>query len=103
MVGGPATYSEEFAETGVVGFAGLALCVFDILGEPETNDFEHSVERFVGGANCDKGIRGVEVGPVFEVGGWLEKLGGKREANGGKIRDANESVAKQDVCISRLW
>lgn len=79
------TYSKEFTQARVVGLAGLALGILEVLGQPEADDLEHAVEGFVGGADGDKGIGGVEVGPVFEVRCGFEQLGGEGEADGGEI------------------
>lgn len=36
------------------------------------DDFEYVIERVVGGVDVDKGIGGVEVSLVFEVGSGFE-------------------------------
>ena len=50
------TYPKELAETGVVGFARSALGIFEIFGEPETQDLQHAIDGVVGGSDGDKGI-----------------------------------------------
>ena len=68
------TYPEELAQAGIVRFARFSLGIFQILAEPKADDFEHAVEWFVRGSNSDKRIWSVKVGPVFEIGGWLQQL-----------------------------
>lgn len=83
-------HPEELAETRVVWLAGLPLCVFEIFCEPEADYFEHSIEGLIGSADGDEGVGCIEIGPVFEIGGGLEQLGGERESDAGEIRDADE-------------
>lgn len=78
---GARTHSKELAQARVVGLAGLALGVLEVLGQPEADDLEHAVEGFVRGADGDEGIGGVEVGPVFQVRGGFEQLRRERESN----------------------
>lgn len=87
------THSKELAETRVVGLARLALCIFEILGQPEADHLEHAVKGLIGSADGDKGIGGVEIGPVFQVRGGLEQLRRERESDCCEVRDADESIA----------
>ncbi len=41
------TYAEKFAKNRVVWFAGPALDIFEILGQPEANNLEHAVQWLV--------------------------------------------------------
>lgn len=79
------TYPEELAQARIVGLARLPLGIFQVLGEPEAHDFEHAVEGIVRGADGDKGIGGIEIGPVFQVRGGLEQLRRQRESNCCKV------------------
>lgn len=63
-----AGYPEEFAEGRVIWLAGLALDVFEVLGEPEAQDLEHAIEGLVRVADGGEGFGAVEVRPVLEVG-----------------------------------
>lgn len=95
-------HPEELAQARVIRLAGLALGIFQILGQPEADDLEHAVEGLVGAADGDKGIGSVEVGPVFEVGRGLEQLGGEGESDGGEVRDADEP-AGEDGQLGAHW
>lgn len=84
------TYPEELPQTRVIWLARLPLCIFQILSEPEPQHLQHAVDRLVRGANGNKGVRRIEIVPVFEVGCRLEELRWKREAYGSEICDTNE-------------
>lgn len=88
-------YPEKLAQARIVGLAGLALCVLQVLCEPEPQNLEHTVERLVGGADSYEGIGGIEIVPVFEVGGRLEQLRWQRKADGGKIGNTDEPENKR--------
>lgn len=89
------TYAEEFSEGGIVRFAGLALDVFQVLGEPEAQDLEHATEVVVCIANGDEGTGLVEIVPVLEVGRRFEELRGKGETNRRHVGDANETGQRE--------
>lgn len=84
------TYPEEFTQARVVGLAWFPFYVLQVLGKPEAQHLEHAIQRLVGGADGDEGVRGIEVVPVLEVRGGLQQLRGEREAHVGEIRDADE-------------
>lgn len=83
-------HPEELAETRIVWLAGLPLCIFKIFCKPEADYFKHSIERLIGSADGNEGVGCIEIGPVLEIGGGLEQLGGERESDAGEIRDADE-------------
>lgn len=89
-------YPEKLAQARVVRLAWLSLRVLQIFCEPEAQDLEHAVERFVRGAYRYKGIGGVEIVPVFEIGGGLEQLGGQRKADRRKIGNTDEPGEVQE-------
>ena len=68
------SHSEKLAKGRVVRFTRLALCIFEVLCQPEAHHFEHSIEGLVGLADASKGVGRIDVGPVFEVRGGLKKL-----------------------------
>jgi len=90
----PPTYPKELPETRVIGFTRPALCILQVLGKPKPQNFQHAIDRIIGGSNRDEGVGRVEVVPVLEVRGRLEELGWKREADGGEIGNANEPGSK---------
>lgn len=83
-------HPEELSQARVVWFARLALGVFQVLGEPEAANLQHAVEGLIGGSDGDESVGRVEIIPVFEVRRGLEELGGKREAHGCEVSDADE-------------
>lgn len=87
---GCSPYPEKFAQARVVGLARLALGIFQVLCEPEAQDLEHAVDGIVRGADGYKCIGGIEIVPVFEIGGGLEELGRQREADRGEIGNTDE-------------
>jgi hypothetical protein len=91
------THPEELAEDRVVGFAGPALDVLEVLGQPEAHHLEHAVEGLVGRANGGKGVGGVDVVPVFEIRRRFEELGRQRESNCCEVGDADESDIRQSA------
>lgn len=98
--GGGGAHPEELAETRVVRLARLSLCIFEILCKPEANHFQHSVEGLIGCANANERVGCIEVGPVLEIRGRLQELGGERESNGGEVRDPDEStLAKSAISM----
>lgn len=73
MAGG--LYPEEFAQARVVGLAWLSFGIFQVLCKPETQHLQHAINGLVGGADCDEGVRGIEIVPVFEIRGRFKELG----------------------------
>lgn len=94
------TYPEKLAQTRIVGLARFALCIFNVLGEPETADFQHAIDGIVRSTDCYEGIGGIKIVPVFEVRGRLEQLGWQREADRGEVGDTDEP-AQQTVNTRR--
>lgn len=88
------TYSEEFSQAGIIWFARFALGIFQVFGQPEADDFQHAVEGFLRGSNSYKGIGGIEVGPVLEIRGRLQKLRGQGKSNRGKVGNAYKSMKR---------
>lgn len=87
-------YPEKFTEARIIWLARLALCVLQILCEPESANFQHTIDRVVRSTDSNKGIRGVEVVPVFEIRSGLQELGGQREADRGEICYTDEPVGR---------
>lgn len=86
------TYPEELAEARIIRLARPSLHILQILCEPKPQDLEDTIERLVGGADGDKGIRGIEIVPVLKVGSRFQKLRRKGEADVGEVSDANEPI-----------
>jgi hypothetical protein len=68
------SYPKELAQCGIVWFARLALDVFKILREPESQNFEHAVKRVVRVPYRYKCLWSIEIVPVLEIRGRFEEL-----------------------------
>lgn len=64
-------YSEKFTEGGVIWFARLALHILKILGEPEAQDLQHSIQFIIRISYRHKRIRLIKVIPILQVRGRL--------------------------------
>ena len=69
-----ATYSEELSKAGIIGLARLSLGIFQVLGKPEAQDFQHTIQWLVGRANGNEGSRAVEIVPVLEIRCGFQQL-----------------------------
>jgi hypothetical protein len=68
---GYTTYSKELSERGVVGLAGLAFDVLQVLCEPEAQAGKQAAKLVVRVANAGKDVGSVEVMPVLCAGMWF--------------------------------
>jgi hypothetical protein len=86
----PSPLSIYTTVSGVRGLARLALDIFQVLGVPEPQHFQHAPQIIIRVANGNEGVRLVEVVPVFEVRRRLQELCGERESDGSNVCNANE-------------